>query len=147
MQVVATPGFRSILGRTFAPALRPYRVTGLLAGVVLLSVGDLYMTLLHLTTFGMLEANPLARGIMAHGSPAMLAAWKTATVGLAVGILFWARRRATAEVAAVFCCLVLAWLTLRWVAYSDTVSAMTPELQALVTGEEPRFVTMAPGGE
>ena len=126
---------------------RHYRMYGLLTGVVLLSAGDLYMTLLHLTNFGLLEANPLARGIMAHGTPAELIAWKFCTVGLAVGILFFARRKPSAEVAAILCCGVLTWLTLRWVAYSDEISRATGEIQGMVhTTEEPRFVTLAPGG-
>lgn len=148
MAAAGETGFRALVFHaTVGPGCRPHRVLGLLAGVVLLSGGDLYMTLLHLKNFGMLEANPLARGIMAHGTAGDLVAWKFCTVGLAVGILFFARKKPSAEFAAVFCCLVLTWLTWRWVAYSDQVAGITGEMQELSHGtEEPRFVTMAPGG-
>ncbi len=146
-----TAGSASFRARLFDAALgsrfRSRRVLTLLAGVVLLSLGDLYMTLLHLKSFGLIEANPLARGIMAHHSPAGLVAWKTMTVGLAVGILFFTRRRGAAEIGAIISCLVLSWLTLRWVTYSDQVSSMTVEMQALErTSDEPRFVTMSEDG-
>jgi hypothetical protein len=149
MQTAAGASFRSrlydaVLGERF----RSRRVLTLLAGVILLSVGDLYMTLLHLKSFGLIEANPLARGIMAHHSAAGLVVWKTATVGLAVGILYFTRRRGAAEIGAIISCLVLSWLTLRWVTYSDQVSGMIGEMQALEsTGEEPRFVTMTQDAE
>ena len=85
------------IGAAFGPGYRPVRVTLLLCGVVLLSLADLYMTLVHLMSFGMIEANPLARGIMAYGSPAALVVWKLVTVLTAVGILFYARRKASAK--------------------------------------------------
>ena len=95
----------------------------LLVAIGLMSLGDLYMTLTHLTQAGMLEANPLARTIMAYNSPALLSVWKLASVGLAVAILFWARHRGRTEIATWFCFLVLTGLTCRWMVYSDQVSA------------------------
>jgi hypothetical protein len=111
-----------------APRFRPTRVLCLLAAVVVLSLADLYMTLVHLLHFGMLEANPLARAIMEYGSPAALIIWKLLTVGLAVGILFAARARRTAEWAAAFCCLTLVCLTGRWISYNIQVAAIGLEI-------------------
>ena len=94
----------------------------------------------------MAEGNPLARGIMAYNSPQALVAWKLATVGLGVGILFYARRRLAAELAAVFCCAVLMWLTLRWNSYNDQVSSLTRELNMVAqspAGDAP-WVTIHP---
>jgi hypothetical protein len=120
---------------------RSCRVLALLAAIVMLSLADLLMTLTHLTHYGMIEANPVARGIMRYGSPAILVAWKLATVGLAVGILFWARRRRAAELAAAFCCCVLLWLTARWSVYNGEIAALP---DTMLTGQidEGRWVTM-----
>jgi uncharacterized protein DUF5658 len=137
------PVFRGLWG----PMHRPRRVLGLLFAVVILSLADLYMTLVHLLHFGLLEGNPIARNIMEHGSPAALILWKCVTVGLAVGIMAWARKRWAAEAGAAFCCLVLTWLTVQWVAYNDQISRLTPELQTLATtthnGSD--WVSMVPG--
>jgi uncharacterized membrane protein YhfC len=123
---------------------RPCRVIALLTAVVLFSLADLYMTLTHLLHFGMLEANPVARKIMQLGSPATLILWKLVTVGIAVGILFWARRRWTAEWAAAFCCFVMIWLTGRWAVYNLQAPEMTPAMQAVAQTQQPGWVTMAP---
>jgi len=134
----------TLLHAAFGSRYRPTRVTAFLSGVVILSLGDLYMTLVHLLNFGMFEGNPVARGIMAHGSPAMLVIWKLITVSFAVGVMFWARRRLSAEAGALFCCLVLTWLTLQWAHYSDQVANLTNELHAMDNASEARWVTMSP---
>lgn len=123
---------------------RPARVLALLIAVVLLSLGDLYMTLVHLLNFGMLEGNPLARAIMERGSPTALVAWKLLTVGFAVAVLFAARRRWAAEAGALFCCVVLTWLTFQWAGYSEQISRLTRELNLLAAQDEPRWVSMVP---
>lgn len=119
--VLAAPG-REAAGR------RALRVTLLLVAVALMSLGDLYMTMTHLTGVGMMEDNPLARAIMSYNSPGLLAAWKLASVTLALSILFWARRTRHGEWAAWFCAGVLAWLTVRWVRYSDDLASLTPAI-------------------
>jgi hypothetical protein len=131
------------IGAALKPGYRPVRVTVLLCGVVLLSLADLYMTLVHLMSFGMIEANPLARGIMAYGSPAALIVWKLVTVTTAVGILFYARRRRAAEVGAIFCCCVLLWLTGRWIAYNAQVGHWTGEMHSLAGVNAPDWVSMS----
>jgi hypothetical protein len=131
------------IGAALTPGYRPVRVMLLLCGVVLLSLADLYMTLVHLMSFGMIEANPLARGIMAYGSPAALIVWKLVTVMTAVGILFYARRRRAAELGAIFCCGVLLWLTGRWVSYNAQVGRWTGEMHSLAGVNTPDFVTMS----
>lgn len=129
----------------FCPECRSQRVLVILVGIVLMSLGDLYMTLEYLLHFGMLESNPLARAIIQHGSPWVLGAWKLCTLILAVGILVFARRRVSAELGALFCCGVMAWLTVRWIHYSDQVGEATRYQQALVEFDEGRWVTLAPG--
>jgi hypothetical protein len=131
---------RFLSGSTY----RPCRVIALLSAVILFSLADLYMTLVHLLHFGMLEANPVARAIMELGSPAALILWKLITVGVAVGILFGARRRWTAEWAAAFCCFVMVWLTGRWAVYNLQAPQMTPAMQAVAQRQQPGWVTMVP---
>lgn len=138
--------FRTLSDSLIGPRFRGRRVAVLLMAVAVLSLADLYMTLVHLLSFGMLEANPIARLVMAHGSPAALIIWKLVTVGFALGVLYWARKRGTAEVAAVFACLVMGWLTLRWATYNNNVGELTKDLHIACPTREPHWVTMAPGG-
>lgn len=121
---------------------RERRVFLLLFGVLAMSAGDLYMTLTHLTGPGMLEGNPLARGIMGFNSPVALTLWKLVTVSLGVGILIYARRTRFGEVGAWICCALLTWLTIRWVDYNDRVGELTPYLTVLADGGDVRWVRM-----
>jgi uncharacterized membrane protein YhfC len=124
------------------PACRSRRVVVLLAAIILMSLGDLYMTLEHLTHVGMPEANPLAHAIIQYGSRSILIAWKLATVVLAVGILYYARRRWSAEAAALFCCGVLTWLSARWLDYSEQMLKVDTSFCPLVLGDDHRWVTL-----
>jgi hypothetical protein len=123
---------------------RPRRVTILLIAILLLSAGDLVMTLIYLRGVGMLEANPVARVVMSFNSPAMLAAYKLATVGFTVGILYCARRTRYGEGAAWICCGVLACLTLHWARYIDTVSRLGADDIVLAQYTDARYMTMTP---
>jgi hypothetical protein len=136
----------TLAGALLCPRCRSKRVIALLVGVVFMSLGDLYMTLQHLTQFGMLEANPFAHAIMQYGSSWGLGAWKLSTVALAAGILFWARRRASAEAGALVCCLIMTWLTVRWVRYSDHLTSITRDAPELVQGDDRRWVSLPPDG-
>ena len=104
-----------------APALRRRgrRVTVLVAGVVVLSVADLVVTLAHLRTVGMLEANPIAEYLIrTTRSPWALAGYKAFTVGVCVALLYRLRRHTAGEVAA-WCALgILAAMSVLWHVYS-----------------------------
>ena len=146
------PGRRHILGLFLQDLLGPHRrtarMTGLLAGILLLSGADLFMTLTHLRGIGMVEVNPIARSVIAHHSQSTLVLWKTATVLLAIGILFYARRRAVAEVGAVIGCSVLVCLTLQWTHYNASITELTSELNTLTSSpsEDGAWMTVHPGG-
>jgi len=129
----------------WGPRHRTARVLGLLACILLLSFGDLYMTLVHLRSIGMAEGNPLARSVIAYNSATALVAWKLCSVGLALAILFYARKRGAAEFAALFCCGVLMWLTVRWAHYNDQVSDLTTELNHAAAAEDPAWVAINSG--
>ncbi|QYU67600.1 DUF5658 family protein [Leptolyngbya sp. 15MV] len=133
----------SVWDRVLAPQGRTIRMWAMIVALVAMSVGDLYMTLLHLKSFGMVEANPLARLIMQYQSPALVVLWKAATVALAVFIFWTSRRHRAAEVGAILCCAVLTALTLQWIRYSEQVSTHTPTMHALAALNAPGFVSMA----
>ncbi len=124
------------------PEVRGMRVTLLLAATFVMCLGDLWMTLLYATSIGMIESNPIARAVMEHDCPQILAGWKLSTMALSTGILFWARRFKYAELATWVCFLTMAALTLHWLNYSTQVSSFTPELCNLAMSDDPRWVTI-----
>ncbi len=132
----------SSLSQARTPRVRSLRVSLLLAATCLMCLADLWMTLLYATSIGMIESNPIARAVMEHDSPYMLAGWKLATVVLSNGILFWNRRVWYAELATWLCFLTMAALSVHWLNYSNQVSSYTTELSMLAMTEDPRWVTM-----
>ncbi len=119
---------------------RPGRVTALVGVIVVLSLADLYLTLLYLRTVGMGEANPLAHLILQYCSVEALAAWKILTVLLATVILLALRRVRCAEVAAWGCAIGLCVLTVHWYRYSRDVSQLTPVIHNLASLESAKWI-------
>lgn len=96
---------------------RGFRVILLIAIGWVLGLTDLVLTLTYLMNVGLFEGNPLARWVIALGSPAIVAAFKLATMVASSSILFWQRRRWQAEFGAILAVLVLGKLTLAWMSY------------------------------
>ena len=72
---------------------RPRRVSWLLAGVLLLSLIDLLLTIVHLRSVGMVEANPIAAFLIrSTQSVWVLSAYKLVTVGICLSLLYRLRR-------------------------------------------------------
>ena len=104
---------------------RSRRVVLLIVGIVVLSIGDLGLTLLHLKSSGMMEANPVAAWIIAHtGSGVLLTAYKAATVAICAGLLFRLRRHAEGEIGAWFALLILAAVSFQWYQYTHEIDAV-----------------------
>ncbi len=122
---------------------RERRVLLLLAAVAVLSLADLYMTMAHVTGAGMYEENPLARAIMKMGSPAFLAMFKVVSLGVAVGILYAVRGRASSELGSWLCLGVLVWLTGRWVVYNNAADALTDDMNYIKHARDHRWVAMS----
>jgi len=101
------------------PSGRVRRVLFLLSVVIVLSLADLYLTLLFVTQGSFAEANPLARAIMHAQSIGLLVAWKLGSVLTTVGILYAVRKTRSAELGAWVCFGVLGWLTYQWTGYID----------------------------
>jgi hypothetical protein len=110
---------------------RDWRMAGLLALIAVVSMADLWLTLTYLKTSGMSEGNPLARWIMSMNCAWVLVAFKFTLVGFTLSVLWWARKRRSAEIAAWFGCIVMAWLCFRWDGYTQHVAdvvAAEPEI-------------------
>ena len=140
--VRTAPGVRIRLF-ALAPAVPPtplerrraLRVWILVATIVVLSLSDLYMTLAHLQSAGMGEANPLARLVMSYNSPILLSAWKCACVALAALILILARFRPSGEIACWLSTVVLTALTVHWISYSSEASKFTTQINSMAQQE------------
>jgi hypothetical protein len=101
---------------------RSRRVTVLLVGILVLSIADLVITLTHLTTIGMMEANPIAAALIrATDSSWLLGIFKTITVGVSLSVLFCLRRHIQAEIAAWLGVLILSGVALMWHSYTEEV--------------------------
>jgi len=101
---------------------RGLRVAIVLIAVVCLSLGDLYSTLTHVNTFGMVEANPVAAQLMAWGPDWTLVLFKLGTVGIAVGLLLRVRQHISSEVGAWILLLIMTALTVHWHRYNAAVT-------------------------
>ncbi len=100
--------------------------------VAVMSVADLYFTLLYVTNSGMNEMNPFARAVMEFQSPAVLSAWKLGTVVLSLGILVIIRKKRSAEVGAWIECFVLGWLMVHWVGFVEVSEQTAGQLVQMV---------------
>ena len=130
----------SLLTQASRPRVRALRVSLLLLATVLTGVIDLLLTLNYVTSIGMIELNPLARLLMKYDGPSGIVLWKLLTLSLAVGILFRARHRRFAEVAAWCCFLVSIALALRWGWFVVSVTHMAQDYQNSVMVGDPRYV-------
>jgi len=101
---------------------RGRRVYILLAAVALLGLGDLYATLTHVNSIGMIEINPVANYLIMAESNAGLVLYKLGTIGIAVGLLLRTRSHRTAEAACWALFLVMTILTFHWHNYNETVA-------------------------
>ncbi|MFI4870195.1 MAG: DUF5658 family protein [Phycisphaerales bacterium JB061] len=104
---------------------RPFRVILLLSIAWVLGITDLAMTLTYLMNIGMFEGNPLARWIIATGSPYIVSGFKLVTMVASSSILFWKRHSWQSEIGAWIAVIVLARLTLHWFDYIAGTSNMT----------------------
>lgn len=140
----ASPGVRllGLVGHAGWLSRRENRVVALTGLIALLSLSDLVITLMFLRTIGMSEGNPIARLVMSYNSPAMLIAWKLATVALTSLIFVVGRKRGVAEAGCWVCAGVLVWLTVHWSNYAHEVSDQTPVMHVLAAGECPGWVSM-----
>ncbi len=103
-------------------AARTRRVSWLLAGVLLLSLTDLLVTIVHLRSVGMVEANPIAAFLIrSTNSVWVLSAYKLVTVGICLSLLYRLRRHFEAEMAAWCAIAILTGVLCQWYAFSEEI--------------------------
>ena len=106
---------------------RAHRVFALAGGIALLSLADLFLTLTHLRTSGMAEANPVAAYIIrGTGSALALSLYKVATIAICIGVLLRLRRMVAGEVAGWCCLAILGYMCVQWHLYAAAVESVGP---------------------
>lgn len=110
---------------------REARFLCVIIAIIAMSIADLSMTLIHATSIGMQEENPIARLLMRYGGICSICIWKGGTVAIGVFILWRVRRFACAEVGAWVCFAVLAALCFHWAVYNAQISGLTFEVLSL----------------
>ncbi len=131
--------------RRFPLSWRDARFVCILLAIVFMSLADLTMTLVHATSIGMVEENPIARILMRYGGICSICAWKAGTVAVGIFILWRIRRFPTAEIGAWICFVILAALCFHWARYNTQVSQLTNEILSLEKSHQaPDWVVMDP---
>ena len=98
---------------------RSRRVIALLGAVVLLSLGDLLVTLAYLKSVGLMEANPIAAYLIESTQSAwVLACFKGLTVGICATVLFCLRRHREGEIGAWCAAAILVFTAMQWHQYA-----------------------------
>ena len=101
------------------------RVIVLIGAIIILSLADFLVTMTHLKSTGMVEANPIAVYLIrTTESPWVLASFKALTVLICVSLLFKLRRHVEGEIAAWCAVLVLAGMALMWHSYSRSLTEL-----------------------
>lgn len=149
-QPADTPAARTtgtgILARLRSRPARPRRVLLLVAAIIVMSAGDLALTLTYLQHLGMAEMNPLARMVIGFQSPLLLAVWKLATVTACVSILLWKCSSRSAELGAWLGALILCGLMLHWRSYVRIAPPIPASIASRVHSGDERWSSLAPAG-
>lgn len=112
----------------FRSARRASRVLLLLACILILSITDLLLTLTHLQSVGMAEANPIVvKLVETTRSPLILVLFKLATVAVCTMLLYRVRHYRSGEIGAWIATLVLVGVSLLWSGYSDAVEEIAAQ--------------------
>ena len=123
VQRIPTHKMHHILNKTvfhvFNEDTRAQRVMCLLVGIIMLSLADLLLTSIYLTSVGMSEANPIAAWLlMRTNSLWILALYKGVTVATCVLLLYYMRNSRQGELAAWCSMLILTTLSVWWNQYA-----------------------------
>ena len=123
-------------------AQRSARTLALLLFILVISAIDLYLTSTHASGAGMAEANPLARLIIATGSPAMLAAWKLLSLIPITILLVRYRHHIAAEMTGWIALGLLLIVTYHWIEYTTHITIIHDHTPALEMYANHQWVTM-----
>lgn len=102
---------------------RARRVVILLVTVCILGLADLYATITHVTSIGMIEVNPIGAYLIDANSIAGLVLFKLGSMGIGLGLLLHARHKIQGEISTWFILGVMVVLTLHWSQYNHAVAS------------------------
>lgn len=121
---------------------RGRRVALVALATATLGVLDLAFTLTYVRVGGMIELNPLARGMIAIGGMGELVRFKLLTIALSSGVLYLIRHRRGAEWCAWLSLLAMLLLSLHWVRYTHLSDELGPEMIAQSAATDQRWVAI-----
>jgi len=129
----------------FSDAKRPQRVMWLLFGIVSLSLADLTLTTMYLTSVGMTEGNPIAAWLLTQtNSLWVLALYKGITVATCVTLLFYMRNNRQGELAAWCSMLIMTALSIWWNQYAMYQPDLPPSEDQIVMVQDEPVVFVSP---
>ncbi|MFG0329111.1 MAG: DUF5658 family protein [Phycisphaerales bacterium] len=125
---------------------RTRRVCLLVGLILLLSVGDLIVTLTFLKSTGMQELNPLAAYLIRQGSLAGLLLFKFGSMFACVSLILLVRHLRQGEVAAWIATAILVGLTLHWSTYThQMLDIQNTHILSEAQSSSAWLMTLAPG--
>lgn len=110
---------------------RARRVNLLILAVAMMGVADLLCTLTYMRISGMMEANPIARHMIALNGVSQLVMFKLLSILLCSTALYYGRFFRRTEICAWGCIAVMGALTAHWLQYNRSVSALTNEIAVI----------------
>jgi len=132
----------------FSDAKRSLRVMWLLVGIVALSLADLTLTTMYLTSVGMTEGNPIAAWLLTQtNSLWVLALYKGVTVATCVTLLYYMRNSRQGELAAWCSMLIMTALSVWWNQYALYQPSFPPSEDQIVMAQDEPSVIISPQGQ
>jgi len=132
----------------FSDAKRSQRVMWLLVGIVALSLADLTLTTMYLTSVGMTEGNPIAAWLLTQtNSLWVLALYKGVTVATCVTLLYYMRNSRQGELAAWCSMLIMTALSVWWNQYALYQPSFPPSEDQIVMAQDEPSVIISPQGQ
>ncbi len=135
MSVVAHPTFPTALGSVSVVSARELartrRIVLLIVALILMSLADLICTLTYLTSYGMVEVNPIARHMIDIGGTRQLILYKAFTMTVSCGCIYFVRAKRGAELGAWICVAVLLLLMLHWTQYNEVMDSLSPHFTTI----------------
>jgi len=129
----------------FNEANRSQRVMWLLIGIVALSLVDLTLTTMYLTSVGMTEGNPIAAWLLSKtNSLWVLALYKGVTVATCVSLLFYMRNNRQGELAAWCSMLIMTALSIWWNQYALYQPSFPPSDDQIVMVQDEAHSIISP---
>ncbi len=120
----------------------------LLVGIVALSLADLTLTTMYLTSVGMTEGNPIAAWLLTQtNSLWVLALYKGVTVATCVTLLYYMRNSRQGELAAWCSMLIMTALSVWWNQYALYQPSFPPSEDQIVMAQDEPSVIISPQGQ